>query len=137
MNPFFRYQSLHTDAGILLTRLVLGGLFTWHGYDAVMHYNQYLAMSKSTIGLDPALEFNLVVFSQLIGGILVALGWLTRLAVIPLFITMTVAFFVAHRNDPFFQKELSFVFWLLCMAVFVLGSGRFSVDALIQKRKPS
>jgi putative oxidoreductase len=65
------------------------------------------------------------------------LGLFTRLAVIPIFIAMTVAFFVAHKNDAFFQKELPFVYWLLCMVVFILGSGRYSADSLFQKRKPS
>lgn len=137
MNKLLSPQPLHTDLGILFLRLVFGGLFSWHGYDALHHYDLYLSMSKSTIGLDAKLEFNLVVFSQFIGGILILIGLLTRLAVIPIFIAMSVAFFVAHKNDPFFQKELPFVYWLLCIVIFVLGSGRFSIDQLLQKRKPS
>lgn len=137
MNRLVSSSPLHTDLGILLLRLVFGGLFTWHGYDALQHYDLYLSMSKSTIGLDAKLEFNLVVFSQFIGGILIVLGLLTRFAVIPIFVTMSVAFFVAHKNDPFFQKELPFAYWLFCLVIFVLGSGRFSTDHLLQKRKPS
>ena len=137
MKKLFNTQPLHTDLGILFLRLVLGSLFTWHGYDAIVHYDLYLSMSKSTIGLGVNLEFNLVVFSQFICGILLVLGLFTRLAVIPIFIAMTVAFFVAHKNDAFFQKELPFVYWLLCIEVFILGSGRYSADSLFQKRKPS
>lgn len=137
MNKLLTARPLHTDLGILFLRLVLGGLFTWHGYDAIVHYDLYLSMSRSVIGLGATLEFNLVVFAQFICGILLVLGLLTRLAVIPIFIAMTVAFFIAHKNDPFFQKELPFAYLLLCIAVFILGSGRFSADHLLQKRKPS
>jgi putative oxidoreductase len=137
MNSLLKTQPLHTDLGILLLRLTLGGLFTWHGYNAIMHYQEYLAMSKSTIGLGAKLEFDLVVFSYLICGILLVFGFLTRLSVIPIFIAMGVAYFVAHKNDAFQMKQLPFVLWLLCIAVFIFGSGRFSIDHLIQKRRPS
>jgi putative oxidoreductase len=135
MKSLLKTQPLHTDLGILLLRLILGGLFTWHGYNAIMHYDEYLAMSKSTIGLGAKLEFDLVVFSYLICGILLLLGFLTRLSVIPIFIAMSVAFFVAHKNDAFQLKQLPFVLWLLCFAVIIFGSGRYSLDALLQKKK--
>ena len=134
MKKILSPQPLHTDLGILLLRLVLGGLFTWHGYDALNHYKLYLSMSTSTIGLGANLEFHLVVFAHFFCGLMVATGFLTRLAVIPLFITMTVAFFIAHKGQPFMAKELPFAYWLLCIPVFVLGSGRFSVDRLLFKK---
>lgn len=137
MKQLLKPNPFNTDFGIFLLRLVLGGLFTWHGLDALMHYNLYLSMSKSTIGLPASLEFNLVVFSHFIGGILIVLGLFTRLAVIPIFITMTVAFTIAHKGQPFFQKELPFVYGLLCIVVFVLGGGAYSADNLLQKRKAS
>ncbi|MEO7924964.1 MAG: DoxX family protein [Chitinophagaceae bacterium] len=127
-------QPFNTDLGILLLRLILGGLFTWHGYDALNHYKLYLSMSTSTIGLGAPLEFNLVVFSHFLCGLFVAVGFLTRLSVIPLFITMTVAFFIAHKGQPFMTKELPFVYMLSCIPVFVLGSGRFSVDRLLFRK---
>ncbi len=131
MKQLLSFSPFSADIGILFLRLILGGLFTWHGYDALLHYDLYLSMSKSTIGLGTNLEFNLVVFAQFICGIFVAFGFLTRLSVIPLFIIMTVAFFVAHQADPFFQKELPFAYCLLCLPVFVFGGGRFSIDRLI------
>lgn len=137
MKQLMTSRPLHYDLGIFFLRLIFGGLFTWHGVDALSHYSLYLSMSKSTLGLPVGLEFNLVVFSQFICGILIILGLFTRLAVLPLFIAMGVAFFVAHKNDAFFQKELPFAYWLLCLPIFILGGGRFSVDDLLQKRKAS
>lgn len=137
MKQLLKPQPLDADFGIFFLRLILGGLFTWHGFDALIHYNLYLSMSKSTIGLPASFEFNLVVFSQFICGILIVLGLLTRLAAIPIFITMAVAFLIAHKGMPFFQKELPFVYGLLCIAAFILGSGRYSLDNFLQKRKAS
>lgn len=134
MKQLLSSRPFSADFGILLLRLILGGLFIWHGYDAFDHYSLYMSMSKSVIGLGAKLEFNLVVFSQFFCGIFVALGFLTRLSVLPIFITMTVAFFVAHKADPFMQKELPFTYWLLCLPVFVFGGGRFSLDKLIFRK---
>jgi putative oxidoreductase len=133
MRKFF-VPSLNTDLATLFLRLILGGLFFWHGFDALQHYSQYLGMSKSIIGLGAKVEFNLVVFSQFLCGLFVAVGFLTRLTVIPLFIAMSVAFFVAHKHDPFMLKELPFVYWLLCIPVFILGSGKYSLDNVIFRR---
>jgi putative oxidoreductase len=127
-------QPISADFATLLLRLIIGGLFAWHGYDAVSHYKLYLSMSKSTIGWGTNLEFNLVVFSQFICWIFVAFGFLTRLSIIPIFITMAVAFFIAHKGQPFMQKELPFAYLLLCIPVFVAGSGRYSVDKLLFKK---
>ena len=128
-------RSLNIDLGILLLRLIIGGLFTWHGADALMHYKLYLSMSKSTIGLGAGLEFHLVVLSQLVCGIFIVFGFLARLSIIPIFISMAVAFFIAHKGQAFMFKELPFAYMLLCIPVFIFGSGRFSVDVLIFKKK--
>ena len=135
INKTLSYQSLNTDLGKLLLRLVLGGLMAYHGYQKFAAYDQILPMFTDIIGIGTKLSFNLVIFAELVCGLLVAIGLLTRLAIIPIFITMCVAFFVAHAADPFQNKELPFTFLLLAIVVFVLGSGRYSVDALLFRSK--
>jgi len=97
------------------------------------NYDQILPMFGDIIGIGSKLSFNLVIFAELFCGFLVAIGLLTRLAVIPIFITMAVAFFVAHAKDPFDVKAIAFVFLLLSIVVFVFGSGKYSVDKLLFK----
>jgi putative oxidoreductase len=135
INKTLSYQSLNTDLGKLLLRLVLGGLMAYHGYQKFAAYDQILPMFTDIIGIGTKLSFNLVIFAELVCGLLVAIGLLTRFAIIPIFITMCVAFFVAHAADPFQNKELPFTFLLLAIVVFVLGSGRYSVDALLFRSK--
>ncbi len=135
INKTLSYQSLNTDLGALLLRLVLGGLMAYHGYQKFSAYDQILPMFTDIIGIGAKLSFNLVIFAELVCGLLVAIGLLTRLAVIPIFITMCVAFFVAHANDPFKMKELAFTYLILSIIVFVLGSGRYSIDALLFRQK--
>lgn len=128
-------QPLNTDIAILLLRLIFGGLFFYHGYDSLAHYQQYLSMSKPIIGLSAKLAFNLVVYTQLICGFLVAIGFITRLAVLPLTFAMGVAVFVAHAGAPFYVKEPALLYMLLTVVLFVLGSGKYSADALLFRKK--
>lgn len=132
-NKILSYQSLHTDFAALFLRLIFGCLFVYYGYQKIFSYDQILPMFGDIIGIGSKLSFNLVIFAELFCGFFVLIGFLTRLTVIPIFFTMFVAYFIAHANDPFQAKQLALVYLLLSVVIFVLGSGRFSVDQLILK----
>jgi putative oxidoreductase len=126
-------RSFNPDLATLLLRLIFGGLFVRYGYMKFANYDQILPMFGDIIGIGAKLSFNLVIFAELICGFLVLIGLLTRLSVIPIFITMIVAFFVAHAKDPFDVKQVAFIFLLLSIVIFISGSGKYSVDRLIFK----
>lgn len=135
MKKILSIQPLNTDMAALLLRLIFGGLFVRYGYMKASSYNDILPMFQDIIGIGAKLSFDLVIFAELVCGFLVLIGFLTRFTVIPIFITMLVAFFIAHKNDPFDMKAVAFLLLCLSLVVFVLGSGRYSVDALLFKRK--
>jgi putative oxidoreductase len=134
-NSILSTRSLNTDVASLLIRLIFGGIFVYHGFGKYVAYDHILPMFGDIIGIGSKLSFNLVIFAELICGLLVLVGFLTRLSVIPILITMIVAFFIAHAKDPFQVKELAFMYMLLSIVVFVLGSGKYSVDGLIFKNR--
>jgi putative oxidoreductase len=126
--------SLNNDLAALVLRLILGSLFIYHGYNKISAYNKMAPMFPDLIGIGSELTLILVIFAEFFCGILVTLGFLTRFAVIPIFITMVVAFFIAHAKDVFNAKELALVFMILSIVIFILGSGKYSLDRLILKR---
>jgi len=130
-NKLLSYQSLNTDVAALVLRLIFGGLFVRYGYNKVIAYDQILPMFQDLIGIGSKLSFNLLIFAEFFCGFLILIGFFTRLAVIPIFIAMAVAFFIAHAKDPFDGKALAFVFLLLSIVVFALGSGKYSIDKLL------
>ena len=134
-NAILSPGTKQTDLAALLLRMVFGGLFIYYGYTKIVAYDQILPMFTDIIGIGPKLSFNLVIFAEFFCGLLVTIGLVTRLAVIPIFITMVVAYFIAHENDSFQVKNLAFVFLCLSPVVYVLGSGRFSIDRLIFRNK--
>lgn len=129
-NPGTRY----TDLAALLLRLTFGGLFVYFGYMKISMYDQILPIFGDVIGIGSKLSLNLVIFAEFFCGILIVLGFVTRLAVIPIFIAMTVAYFFAHAKDSFDVKSQVFLFICLCIVVFILGSGKYSLDSLIFKK---
>ena len=92
-------------------------------------------------GTPPPVEPILIVagWIELVGGLLIAVGLLTRLAAFICSGTMAVAYFMVHAPNGFFplltKGELSvFYCWLFLFVVFY-GPGGWSIDALIGKRK--
>jgi len=134
MNRLLSPYSLNTSLAALLLRLVFGGMFIYHGYPKITGYDQMVGMFDP-IGIGNDLSLILVIFAEFVCGILIVLGLFTRFAVIPVFITMAVAYFVAHGADKFDMKMIPFIYLWLCAVLFILGSGRYSLDAIIFKNK--
>lgn len=130
--------NLGGDAGhlaLLIFRAAVGVFILTHGFPKLMKL-----MSGAEIQfLDPfgfgmTATFVLAMLAEFVGGILVIVGYGTRLAVIPLMITMLSAAFLAHGDDPFSVKEKPLLFFLCFALLFVLGSGRYSLDRLFDRR---
>lgn len=86
------------------------------------------------IGLGAAAALSLAVFAEVFCSIFVLMGLGTRLAVIPLMITMLVAIFVIHAEDGLDKMELGIHYLLAYVVLFVAGSGKISFDYLISRK---
>jgi putative oxidoreductase len=126
----------HLDYIILLLRITVAVFMITH---AIPKMNKLLAGGEiqfpDPLGMGPAISLVLAVFAELICSILIGFGFLTRLAAFPLIITMAVAAFMVHAGDPFKQKELSLIYLILYIVLFIIGSGKYSVDYFISKKK--
>jgi putative oxidoreductase len=78
------------------------------------------------IGATPSLF--LAVIGEFICPILIIIGYKTRLASIPTAITMLVAGFIVHSDDPFGSKEKAFLYLVSFVTIALLGPGKFSID---------
>lgn len=135
MKRFLGPEPLDKNLAALLLRIIFGGMFIFHGWPKLSGYNEMLAMFGDPIGIGSELSLILVIFAEFFCGIFILLGFMTRLAVIPVFITMLVAYFVAHANDEFMMKMLPFVYLWLCLVIFFLGSGKYSADEVLFRKK--
>lgn len=130
-------NSRNTDIALLLIRLSFGAAMLYgHGLGK---FNRLFSGEEISFfdpfGIGPAASLALVVFAEFLCSILVALGLFTRLAVIPLIITMVVAVFVRHAGDSFGQIEKGLMYLFVFVALSFSGAGAYSIDALIKKRR--
>ena len=125
-------QSTQVDVVLLILRIGVAALMLTHG---IPKLQMLLAGGEiqfpGVMGLSPAISLGLAVFAEVIASILILFGLATRLAAIPLIITMMVAVFMIHTNDPFAIKELGLLYIFLYIPLLILGSGKFSLDAVI------
>ncbi|TRX48064.1 DoxX family protein [Fulvivirga sp. M361] len=134
-NVFLSQKEFNGDLTKILLRLLLGGLMAYHGISKLYSFHELLPFFPDLIGIGSHTSLMLVIFAELVCGTFVIFGILTRLTVLPICITMMIAYFLAHSNDPFQTKELSFVFLGLSMIVFITGSGSWSIDHLMFTKK--
>ncbi|MEM9446298.1 MAG: DoxX family protein [Verrucomicrobiota bacterium] len=70
--------------------------------------------------------------SELVGGILLALGLATRPAAAAVMGTMVVAAFGAHGDDLFGKGELALLYAFATLPFLIKGGGTFSIDRFIK-----
>lgn len=71
--------------------------------------------------------------AEFAGGLLLALGLMTRASAFFLGFTMLVAVFGAHANDPFSNKEMGLLYLAISIVYVIRGSGKWSLDHLISR----
>ena len=138
MKKLFSVQHNHNavDAGILLLRVGIAALMLTHGLPKLATlFSGDPIQFASVMGMSPSLSLILAVFAEVLCSILILIGFGTRLATIPLIITMLVAVFMIHAGDPFARQEMGLHYILVYLFLLIRGSGRYSVDRLIQRQQ--
>jgi len=126
----------NTDIGILLLRLGVGGLMLTHGIPKLFRlFGSDPIQFADPIGIGVEASLALTVFAEVICSVLIIVGLATKLATIPLLVTMFVAFFIIHADDPFQRKELALFFLIVYVVLLFTGSGKYSLDHYFLKRK--
>ncbi|MNJ93958.1 hypothetical protein D3C87_116450 [compost metagenome] len=132
-NTNFNNASLHFM--LLVLRVGIASFMIVHGYQKL---GWLMAGGEiqfgDPIGVGMAASLYLTVFAEFFCSIFLLLGLGTRLALIPLIITMVVAVFIVHAPDGFDKKELGLHYLLVYVFLLVSGPGKYSIDNIISKR---
>jgi putative oxidoreductase len=145
-HPYVSYTdglaNSSADLLLLIGRILLGWLFLKAGWDKVMNiagFTGYLTNLKVATSLAwPAAISEVVIGAALILG--VATRYAALFAIVYVLITIGVAhryweYPAAQQGNQFnhFQKNLAIIGGALVL--FVTGAGRFSLDAMLGKRR--
>ena len=117
------------DLGLLVLRVGASALMLTHGFPKLMSLIEgNTAIVGDPIGVGTLISSILVVIGEAICPVLVLIGLKTRMAAIPVIITMAIAAFIVHGADPIGKKELALFYLVAYTAIALMGAGRFSVD---------
>ncbi len=118
------------DLGLLVVRLLAGGMMLTHGIPKIGRLlGDGPVKFADPFGLGPEISLIMAIFAEVVCAVLIMVGFKTRLATIPLMITMLVAAFYAHWDDPFGKKELPLLYFAVFLGILIVGGGKFALDS--------
>lgn len=128
--------SAPADLGLLLLRLFAGlALAFAHGKGKLPPSARFLAGVEEMGFPLPVLFGWAAGLSEFVGGILIAVGLLTRPAAFFVAVTMAVAAFIRQAGDPFGERELALLYGACAVMLLLAGAGRYSADARLRGRR--
>ncbi|MEO8347486.1 MAG: DoxX family protein [Acidobacteriota bacterium] len=121
---------------LLLLRLVVGTAFILHGWPKIQKPTTWMGDGA------PAILQLASALAEFGGGIALIVGFLTPVVTLALAVNMAAALMIAHfpKGQPFVgggeggNFELPLVYLALMTALFAVGPGRYSLDALLWGR---
>ena len=129
-------ESLH-NLGLLLLRVMMGSGMAYHGYGKIFggHMDKFIAGVAHMGFQHPEIFAWAAALSEFVGGILIVLGLLTRLAALFIFVTMSVAAFITLASSPLDAKELALAYWAMAGCLLLTGPGAIAADATLSGKK--
>lgn len=128
-----------SPASYSFMRFAAGAVLVPHGIQKILFksIDQYAVfIGKAGLPL-PTLLAYLTFFTESVAAIALAIGLFTRLSALIIWIEMTVIILVFQWHYGYFWTDRGFeyalLWWLLCLAIFFRGGGRYSVDRLLGK----
>jgi putative oxidoreductase len=123
------------DAGLATLRVVAGLLLAFlHGIGKIPPQEGFVGWIGQMGFPAPLLFAWLAGLAELAGGVLIALGLLTRPVALVVTIHFAVVVMIAHAGDTLAERELAILFGVIALALALTGPGRYSVDELIRRR---
>lgn len=129
-------NSRSTDLGLLVLRVFTGlALALAHGRGKFPPSERFIdGVARMGFPLPEVFAWG-AAGAELIGGLLLALGLLTRPSAALIAFTMGTAAFVRHAPDPFSGKEKALLFGIVALLFVLAGAGRYSIDAMLRGGK--
>ncbi|MGM0836733.1 MAG: DoxX family protein [Bacillota bacterium] len=129
------------DIGLLIIRLVIGALFIGHGAQKLFGWFGGYGLKGTgswfeSIGMKPGVTMALFAgLTELIAGLLFALGLLTPLAGIMIAGTMLMAIVKVHAPNGLWATsngyEYNLTLLVVAVGIALIGAGQYSLDAFL------
>ena len=115
---------------LLAVRVFFGVLFFIHGVDKMMNFTALSESFPSVLGFGSYMSLMVAIFCEFCCSLFLIAGLLQRLILIPMIISMGVAFFDVH--DALLPGgELALIYLVIFIILYFTGPGRYSIDYLL------
>ena len=152
---WFLYPPDNAPTATCLLRLMAGGVFLWEGILKFVFANQGVGRFTKLGIPAPALTAHFIGILEIVGGMLIIAGFLTRLIAVPFIIEMIVAMLSTKISMYFGTSPLPLPpvppqigLWavlheirseyaqiMVVIFLLIVGPGRWSLDALLLRRE--
>lgn len=133
---------------LLLCRLYIGYQAAISGFGHLRHFNDTVSYFASLHVPMPKVNVLISGMTELVGGICLVVGFLTRLIAIPFSINFIVAILSANLADPTYRdwilhfwkhqdvilKDTAFPFLFVGLLMLFFGPGCISIDGLLREK---
>lgn len=125
--PFTRLPR--PDIGLLYLR-VTGALllFYVHGLPKILHFSDELQHIDDPLYLGRPVTLILALFAEVVCPALIALGWMTRLAAVPVLFLLFISMLLVHPDWSIADGQFGWLLIIVFGTIFLAGPGRFSVE---------
>lgn len=129
------------DLAKLLLRWAAGGLMLFHGVHKLIHGHDFIRQKLSEAGLPEIMALG-VPLGEVVAPILMMVGLLTRISSLVVAFTMVMSIYLVFGGGQLFTlnqnggwlPELNILFLVSSMAIYLMGAGRYSIDAKLKRQ---
>jgi putative oxidoreductase len=114
----------------------MAGVFMlcFHGYPKIQKFDYLVSVFPDPFGIGSTASLCLVIFAEVFCSVLLITGTVVRLASLPLIITMFVASFIIHAEDPISKIELPLMYLTIYVTLFISGPGKWAFQPQLRPK---
>lgn len=128
-----RFRGKGVSVFILLLRIFFGVMLMIHGIDKMSNFSYLSQTFPDVLGFGSYMSLMLAIFAEFCCSMFLIAGLLVRVMILPMIVTMAVAFFDVH-DAMLPEGELALVYLVVFIILYIVGPGRYSIDYLIDMR---
>lgn len=128
------YSNYWYSLLLLFARIIFGGMFLMHGLQKLSNFKALSDSFPGMMGMGSTYSLSLAIFAEVLCTLAFITGFLYRISMLPMIITMIMAVFVAHANDPFAVKEVALLYLVIFIIMYITGPGAFAADYFFTRK---
>lgn len=135
----FSSDAIWTNQILALMRIIVGIFMIYHGWEVFdkTKMNEYAGWDFFKNMSSGTFFAYLGKGAELVGGVMLTLGFMTRIACVILAATMVFVAFIMGQGRIWYEDQYPFLFVLLAIIFFFAGPGSWSVDKAIHSGNKS